>query len=239
MKKSIGTILKELRIKAGLKPKEVYEKLGVKQSRFSAWERDVAEPPTEILLQMCDLYGVTDILKAFGYNGYNEDGSLRLDIREETLIENYRKLSPFNRETVQILVERMLKGCQTTIRTIERPVYLMPVSAGTGQFLDSDEYDMVDFPEEDVPSDSTFGVRVSGDSMEPEYKDGSIVFVKQVKNLNPGDIGIFTLNDEGFLKELGENRTLVSLNPKYKDIKIGEYDDLRIVGKVVGKYPPE
>lgn len=152
------------------------------------------------------------------------------------LLNNFNKLSKFNQETVEIMVDRMVKGCQTIIKTLAQPVFLLAASAGTGQFLDSDDYELVDFPEDVVPRESNFGVRVAGDSMEPEYPDGSVVFVKKVKTINPGDVGVFILNDEAYLKILGKDNTLQSINPKYKDIHLREFDDLRLVGKVVGVY---
>lgn len=46
----------------------------------------------------------------------------------------------------------------------ERKVFYNTVSAGTGSFLDSDEYEMISSP--DIPEAATFGVYVDGDSME-------------------------------------------------------------------------
>ena len=234
--KPIGDTLKVLRKRAGLTQRQAYEAIGVPQSTFSSWERGVAEPPLITLIKLCQLYGVRDVLKEFGLDGYNEDGSLDLNINEESLVENYRKLDKYNQETVYQLIERMAKSCQRIIKMVQRPLYDLPASAGTGQFLDSDYFEMVDFPEDQVPADSTFAVRISGDSMEPDYTDESIVFVKQAKTLEPGEIGIFVLNNEGYIKELGDECNLISYNPSYPDIEISEFDDLRVIGKVVGKY---
>ena len=46
----------------------------------------------------------------------------------------------------------------------EGKVFYNTVSAGTGSFLDSDEYEMISSP--DIPEAATFGVYVDGDSME-------------------------------------------------------------------------
>ena len=54
-----------------------------------------------------------------------------------------------------------------TIRYIDKPVSNLRVSAGTGSFLDEDNFEMVSFPENAVPAEADFGVRVSGNSMEP------------------------------------------------------------------------
>ena len=57
-------------------------------------------------------------------------------------------------------------------------LYDLPVSAGTGQFLDSDRFSEMEVGDE-VSLDADFGVRVSGDSMEPLYLNGQIIWVHQ------------------------------------------------------------
>ena len=75
--------------------------------------------------------------------------------------------------------------------------------------------------------------------MEPEYFDQDIVFVRQQPVLTDGDIGIFVLNGEGYLKQfeiMDDGYSLISLNNKYPDMRITEGCDFRIVGKVLGKW---
>lgn len=43
---------------------------------------------------------------------------------------------------------------------------------------------------------------VSGDSMEPEFHSGEIVWVSQQDTLCDGEIGIFGLNNEAYIKKL-------------------------------------
>ena len=77
-----------------------------------------------------------------------------------------------------------------------------------------------------------FVIGVSGDSMEPDYSDGDIVYVRKVTELKQGEVGIFTIGNECFIKELGADR-LISRNKSYDDIKGNE--DVRLIGKVIGK----
>ena len=88
------------------------------------------------------------------------------------------------------------------------------------------------------PEDTTFGVRISGDSMEPEFHDGQIAWVLQQESVANGEIGIFALNGEAYIKKLQNDKDgifLISLNEKYAPIKVGENDRLDIFGKVLGK----
>ena len=93
------------------------------------------------------------------------------------------------------------------------------VSAGTGNFLVDGPKETVCIDESILPEDTTFGVRISGDSMEPEFHDGQIAWVLQQESVANGEIGIF----------------LISLNEKYAPIKVSENDRLDIFGKVLGK----
>ncbi|MCC8164387.1 MAG: helix-turn-helix transcriptional regulator [Lachnospiraceae bacterium] len=106
MTKNFAETLKELRINAGYSQKQVYEMFNIRQSTFSAWETGRAEPSADMLLKLCQLYKVTDIFTAFGYDGYNEDGSIKLNLKEQELIKKYRTLDPFGQETVTIAVGR-------------------------------------------------------------------------------------------------------------------------------------
>ena len=51
--------------------------------------------------------------------------------------------------------------------------------------------------------------------------------------MEPGEIGIFVLNGEGYIKKWGGDK-LVSLNPVYEPIIITEDDALYCKGKVIG-----
>ena len=53
----------------------------------------------------------------------------------------------------------------------------MPVSAGTGKFLDNDSYEEVEVGPE-VPETADFEVRISGDSKMPRYLDKQIVWIQ-------------------------------------------------------------
>ena len=59
--------------------------------------------------------------------------------------------------------------------------------------------------------------------------------------LENGEIGIFYLNGDAYIKKLQEDKNgvfLISLNEKYSPIPVGENDRFDILGKVVGKNHP-
>ncbi len=113
--------------------------------------------------------------------------------------------------------------------------YDLAVSAGTGQFLDGDNYELR--PVDDtVPQEADYAVRISGDSMEPCYTDGQWVFVQEQETLNRGEVGIFAHDGNSYCKVLGNENghpALVSLNSVYAPILVGE-EGVRVLGRVVG-----
>lgn len=50
-----------------------------------------------------------------------------------------------------------------------------------------------------MPESANFGVKISGDSMEPEFEDGQIAWVLKQDMVENGEIGIFSLNGEAYI----------------------------------------
>jgi repressor LexA len=81
-----------------------------------------------------------------------------------------------------------------------------------------------------------FLLRVKGDSMYPEIKEGDLVLVRQQSDVDSGDYAVVIINgDEGIVKRLIKKDSsiiLQSINPTYDPIIITNSEDLIIVGKV-------
>ncbi len=116
---------------------------------------------------------------------------------------------------------------------ISMPVYDLGASAGTGVFLDNPCYEVISMPEDKLSRKANFALWVSGNSMEPRFHDGDLVLVKIQPSVEIGEIGIFVLNGEGYIKKWGGDK-LVSLNPAYEPIMITEDDAVYCKGKVIG-----
>jgi SOS-response transcriptional repressor LexA len=130
---------------------------------------------------------------------------------------------------------------QTRAKTIKIPVSRELASAGRGYYLDSGNVEMMTFSVDDVPHGTSLGVRINGDSMEPDIPDGSLVFVQSVPAIDSGEIGLFGLNGEGYCKVLYVDHEhskieLRSHNKKYEPIEILESDYLVTFGRVLGVF---
>lgn len=74
---------------------------------------------------------------------------------------------------------------------------------------------------------------VQGDSMQPEFFDGDRVLVKHSESIFEGEIGIFALNSDYYVKKMGKNE-LKPLDPAYDSVKLEEYENVRCIGKIIG-----
>lgn len=258
MSKEFAKTLKELRLKAGYTQKQVYEMLNIPQSTFSSWEIGKSEPSASMTLRLCELYHVDDILSAFGYDGYNEDGSIQLNINEQELIEKYRFILKNHSEGANaidfmlnheyLVAENLVKGKDYIKELESRPASMNPsvntalrvlqyyqrsASAGTGQVVFDDiPVDRIQIP--DIPEYKrvSYAIGVNGHSMEPLYEDGDILLVEPTCQIDVGEVGIFIVGSEAFVKKLGQGE-LISLNKGYKNVPLTE--DSKCMGRVVDK----
>ena len=154
MEKNFSETLKQLRIDAGYSQKQVYEMLGIRQSTFSAWETGRAEPSADMLLKLCKLYKVNDIFSAFGYDGYNGDGSICLNMNEIDMVEKYRFLDDHGKEMIDFTLEKEYERSkalvdQTPDNIVKMPAHLEVNAAhhSKGEFTDEErqaDEDMLD-----------------------------------------------------------------------------------------------
>lgn len=230
----IGKTISRARREAGLSQAGLAARLtllgvDVTNQAICKWENGSTLPNARQLLVLCAALGMEDVLGEFtngkygAYSGLNAAGRKKLGEYRELLVASglYSPAAPKRAEEE---------------RRRSLPLYSLAVSAGTGQFLDGENYEMVEVGAE-VPEGANFGVRVAGDSMEPQFHDGEVIWVRQQRSLMTGEIGIFLYDGCAYLKELAVERdalVLHSLNPKYADIVISPELPLRVLGKVIG-----
>ena len=205
------------------------EGIKISSKAVSSWERNLAEPSVSVYYKVCQILDITNMYEAyFGVNPADPFSSLTDEGREKAMdyINLLHASGMYEKQTAKII----------PFRSID--IFENAVSAGTGNFLVDGPKETVCIDESILPEDTTFGVRISGDSMEPEFHDGQIAWVLQQESVANGEIGIFALNGEAYIKKLQNDKDgifLISLNEKYAPIKVSENDRLDIFGKVLGK----
>nr|WP_320026809.1 XRE family transcriptional regulator [uncultured Acetobacterium sp.] len=191
---------------------------------------------------------LTAVVEALGYQldlkPLKREDEISYSDREIQLISLYRQLSEdgqtlFNGNLLQFMhYEKRLSKNKAAAPIRELPLYLLPASAGIGSYLDSDQYEFKPFPAGAIPSGAKYAIRVTGDSMEPAYYQDEIVFIEPAPLLDEGDVGIIVINGEGYIKQYRDDR-FISFNSKYPPIVPGEFDQVRIAGRVLSKFKAE
>lgn len=226
MHKSLGATLTSLRRMAGYTQVQVTRLLAergyeIQSAGISKWEKDLTMPNAAQFLALCQIYGVTDVLGTFTDSG----ASSNLNDEGRRLVANYVRVL----EASGLYAETKPSAARTL------PLYDLAVSAGTGQFLDGESYELID--SYDAPRRADFAVRVAGDSMEPDIPDGSIVWVHSCDTLESGHVGIFVYGGQAYCKRLRINSVgvmLISANRQYAPIIIRPENELHVCGEVVG-----
>ncbi len=198
---------------------------------------------------------VTDVLKENGVKPMVleiVENYLKMTDENKNIFDGYLKalvgLDKYNEAAKKVkenkeLLEELSITTDSNIINIEEvkeiKLYDTPVSAGKGYFIsDYEDYEIVNVDLKLVPQARRcdFALRVRGDSMEPNYYDGDIVFIKEQPSLDNGQIGIFIYDGEAYIKKysIQDNGIyLVSLNKKYNPIKLDENSCIKICGLVL------
>ncbi len=151
-----------------------------------------------------------------------------------TFDELFSQLDDNLRVTVSPEKVRMAK------KAIRIPV-LGNVAAGIPIEAIEDVIDYEEISEELAHTGDFFALRIKGDSMDPEIRDGDTVIVKRQESADTGDIVIVLVNgDAATCKRLVRYREgirLIPINPAYEPMYYSEDEviekPVRIVGKVV------
>lgn len=235
---AFNEVLKEIRTKKGFTQQQVADALEITKGTYSGYETGRREPDVFKIKALAQLFDVSgDALLETGFN--NE---IKFTSEEKTHIKKYRTLDEHGKKLVDNVLNLECERVEST-RTPVIPIgnvitlseFEQPVSAGTGVYLgDGSQTITREVPSNEFTRQADFILRVSGDSMEPKYSDGDRLLIKRQHDVGIGEIGIFILNNEGFVKKKEKDR-LVSLNPAYEDILFHDEDSIECKGKVIGK----
>ena len=173
--------------------------------------------------QLADLIGVSESAIGMYERGMREPNFETLETIADVFNVNMSDLINSEQNKEQSSAERVVASL---------PMFNESVAAGHGWLLEGYEYEYYEF--EDAPKSADFALRVRGNSMSPMYDDGDIVFVRQTVLVESGQVGVFCLNGEGYMKQLQGNR-LISLNTEFDAIVVCEHDSFYTAGRVVGK----
>ena len=230
--------LKTICDKKNLKITPLVLECGGTKGVIGGWKKG-AVPNSDIVMKLSVRLNVpTDVL-LFGKEKSSLTNQLTAD--EQELLDIYNSLSPKSQGQVKeraiVLLELetpVTKEPESEQETIFIEYSTLKVSAGTGEPLIDDTYhDFLKVKRSDLTEEANFAVQISGNSMLPRFKDKEWVLVRSQPDVEIGEIGIFIIDGNGYIKERAADR-LVSINPEYDDIFFKENQDIKCKGLVIG-----
>ena len=191
-------------------------------------------PKLETVKLICGALGckLSDLLD-------DDNSKEEFTLQEVNTIKKYRTLDEYGKELVTAVIDIEYKRCTYKPEPnrddlIDISINYAPVSAGLGDELeDYEHWEKVSVPLTPESRKADFILRVDGDSMEPKFSDGDYVLVRKQPAVDIGQIGIFGVDGKGYMKKFG-GKELISLNNKYKPIKLNENTSFKCFGFVLG-----
>lgn len=231
--------------KRGKTRQEMCDALGVKYTTFTDWVKGNAYPRIDKIELMANYFGISkaDLVEEHSNNQNTPD--FQLEPAEINLLKKYNILDTYGKEMVDLTLDketerikkygRLGESSNTTVPFPKRLIsyYFKNASAGTGQLVIDNLPDKdIEIPDTPEYKNVSYAIGVNGSSMEPAFHDGDILLVEATREIEVGDIGIFQIDNECYVKKLGKTE-LISLNKNYKNIALD--DTAATLGKVIGK----
>jgi transcriptional regulator with XRE-family HTH domain len=228
---TLGDRVRTYRKAKGLTQEALAKAIGVSKTTITGYELGYREPDVEKIKLLSDALGVTgDDLLNTGFSKTKKAPSVSDEAMR--MARDYDKLDNWGRQAVRDLTDTELARMEDEARFMngamleDEPkvinLYAEPAAAGIAvptMGVDFEPYTL----KPDDPQGAAFAVRLQGDSMEPYFPDGSIVFVNHDAMVN-GDIGIFCVDSGTVCKQYYRDPLgmvyLFSLNRKRSDADV-------------------
>lgn len=244
----------------GITQKELAKEVGISASTMTDYMKLRSAPSFGVIQKLADYFGVrkSDIDTTF-----KEESTDSLpdtpDFLTQQITDNVVQLSPENKKIVlrtsEDLLDEQQKRRKAKINEVSEKVidlYQVEVvsetaaACGFNYGFGYDDTDRENIEVDEQPPRHDIATKVSGDSMQPDYQDGDILYLvdKGLTTYN-GDLAVIAYGDRSYFKKIyTENGRLrlVSLNDKYEDIILDfpPAEDTHIkIYAVVGMYRGE
>ena len=222
--------------KRGTTVTALLKSLNMSPNKGTNWRRGTSPTGDDLIMISKSLSLSVDYLLT------GKTNSIRLTSKEKKLLSTFRQLPQDEQNRFIGRMEEIsdryneVQMRRNAIKLSSVNIYEEAAGAGASTPFSNDEmYTEYQFPSDVIPAGTDCGIKVNGNSMEPDYPDGSIVWVNQTAEIRYGDYVIAILNGAPYFK-IYERDGLHSINPEYDVIRVGSEDSFKIFGKVIGSY---
>lgn len=228
LKKYIGTQIKTFRKSAGFTQDELAKRLSTTKQTISRYEKGDRKANQDMLFELCDIFGVSidDFFPSQNESNQPPTTSQIQSIYDQLEPPGQRKVITYA-EKLRDEQEKRRKAKKNEVSEVINLYQVEVVSetaaaCGFNYGFGYDDTDRETIEVDERPPRHDIATKVSGDSMQPDYQDGDILYLvdKGLTTYN-GDLAVIAYRDRSYFKKIyTENGRLrlVSLNDKYEDI---------------------
>lgn len=227
----VGKMIRKARERKRFSQLELAKRIGVSDKTVSAWEKERTTPNEEMLGALMSVLGVDA-----NYLFEIDHSFFEISQEERGLIWKARQLKDWQLSMIHTVIDQLIDHNDTdseAFRLIEKPYYYSRPSAGYGNEI-FEESGTIRVKDTQAAEKADFVLQVDGKSMEPEFKDGEFLLVKSCDDIDEGEIGIFFVDGVMYVKKKGKSE-LKSLNPRFPNVYLNEFSQIKCYGKVIGK----
>lgn len=230
----IAENITHFRKQRGITQKELAKEVGITASTMTDYMKLRSAPSFGVIQKLADYFGVkkSDIDTTFKEESTNSLPDAP-DSLTQQIMDKVVQLTPPNQKIVLRTSEKLLESQneeETKINEVSEVISLYQVevvsetaaASGFNYGFGYDDTDRETIEVDERPPRHDIATKVSGDSMQPDYQDGDILYLvdKGLTTYN-GDLAVIAYGDRSYFKKIyTENGRLrlVSLNDKYEDI---------------------
>lgn len=255
---SINQRLFKILDEKGISNTDLAKGTGIKTNTISDWRTKGTNPSADKIHRICEFLNITP---TFLLTGSDNEESLFSET-EKALVYEFRKLSELHKGKLLGRMEVYLEDydfcctdCNASLSLIKEKnsSYFTKKSSNISSLFKTELWgeisagggiDAIENREFiEAPIQCDFALRVKGDSMEPSFKNGSIIYLnKDTEITYNGEVAAVQVDEllpTCYLKKVTINKKnntvrLISINPLYDD-KVFSLSQVRILGKVI--YP--
>ena len=234
----IGENIKQYRLQNGWTQQELGAKIGISKNAIGNYEKGFRSPKKDTMFDLANAFNISidDLFPPVQKNVLESTNPLpgASDLLTQQITDKVVQLTTHNKKIVLRTSEELLESQkneeETKINEVSEVISLYQVevvsetaaACGFNYGFGYDDTDRETIEVDEQPPRYDIATKVSGDSMQPDYQDGEILYLvdKGLTTYN-GDLAVIAYGDRSYFKKIyTENGRLrlVSLNDKYEDI---------------------
>lgn len=235
----IGERIRRRRVELGVTRSELAEKVHITPSAVANYENNISIPKPELLISLMKTlevdanYLYADYISA---SAPERVFSFELNKEEQDALEKYRGLTENGKRLVRIVINEEYERVKSR-KWVDLQCYFPGVRKTNAGFLMQEYAKKIQVKEQNVPKGTHYCFQIQIDKYEPVFRKHDIIAISE-KEASHNEIGMFCFKGVCYIRTLYRKDgvcRLRALNVMEPDIEVEKEEELRCLGKVLGK----